>query len=48
MPIVGIIVVIALLMLIFGGLPQAGYHQYGYGPSGIGVVLLIVLLFLIL
>jgi len=37
------ILLIVLLLLIFGGLPNWGYHQYGYGPSGIGGLLLLVL-----
>jgi hypothetical protein len=45
MSIVGIIVLVVLLMLIFGGLPQAGLwnHGMGYAPSGIGTILLIIL-----
>jgi hypothetical protein len=38
------ILLILLLLLVFGGLPQWGYHQYGYAPSGLGFVLLIVVL----
>jgi hypothetical protein len=44
----GIILLILLLMLVVGGLPNLGYHSYGYGPSGIGGVLLIVVLILLL
>jgi hypothetical protein len=44
----GIILLILLLMLVFGGLPNLGLHSYGYGPSGIGGVLLIVVLVLLL
>ena len=44
----GIILLILLLMLVVGGLPNLGYHSYGYGPSGIGGVLLIVVLVLLL
>jgi hypothetical protein len=33
-----------LLLLLFGGLPRWGYHSYGYGPSGlVGVILVVVL-----
>ncbi|MEX2207778.1 MAG: DUF3309 family protein [Myxococcota bacterium] len=40
-----LILLIVLLALVFGGLPNWGYHQYGYGPSGIlGVVLVVVLI----
>jgi hypothetical protein len=42
----GLILLIVLLLLVFGGLPNWGYHSYGYGPSGIsGVLLLVVLIF---
>jgi hypothetical protein len=44
----GIILLILLLMLVVGGLPNLGFHSYGYGPSGIGGVLLIVVLVLLL
>ena len=43
-----LIVLILLLLLVVGGLPNWGYHQYGYGPSGIGGVLLIILIILLL
>ena len=45
----GLLLLIVLLLVLFGGLPRWGYHSYGYGPSGIvGVILVIVLiLFLI-
>ena len=44
----GLILLIIILLLVFGGLPTWGYHQYGYGPSGILGVVLIVLLILLL
>jgi hypothetical protein len=44
----GIILLILLLMLVVGGLPNLGLHSYGYGPSGIGGVLLVVVLVLLL
>jgi uncharacterized protein DUF3309 len=41
----GLIVLVVLLLLLFGGLPRWGYHSYGYAPSGIvGVILVIVLI----
>ena len=44
----GLILPIILLLLLFGGLPTWGYHSYGYGPSGlVGVILLIVLILLL-
>jgi hypothetical protein len=44
------ILLILVILLIFGGLPQlsGGLHGAGYYPSGAGVVLLIVLLFILL
>jgi hypothetical protein len=44
----GIILLIVLLMLVFGGLPNLGFHSYGYAPSGIGGVLLIVVVVMLL
>jgi hypothetical protein len=43
-----LIILIALLLLVFGGLPNWGYHHYGYAPSGIGGILLIVAIILLL
>jgi hypothetical protein len=43
-----LLVLIVLLLLVFGGLPTWGYHKYGYAPSGIGGIILIVLLVLFL
>ncbi len=42
------LLLIILLLVVLGGLPNWGYHQYGYGPSGIGGVLLLVLLIMLL
>ena len=44
----GLILLIVLLLVILGGLPNWGYHSYGYGPSGMGGVLLVVVLVLLL
>jgi Protein of unknown function (DUF3309) len=42
---VGLILLIVLIVLLFGGLPNWGYHSYGYAPSGIiGTILIIVLI----
>lgn len=39
-----LIVVIVLLLVGGAGLPQTGWHQYGYWPSGtVGLILLILL-----
>lgn len=42
------LLLIVLLLLVFGGLPNWGHHSMGYGPSGIGGVLLLVLVILLL
>lgn len=38
-----LLLLLVLLLLVFGGMPNWGFHQLGWGPSGIGGVLLIVL-----
>jgi Protein of unknown function (DUF3309) len=42
-----LLLLIVLLLLVFGGLPTWGYHNYGYAPSGIGGIILVVVLFLL-
>lgn len=44
----GLILLIILILLVVGGLPTWGYHNYGYGPSGIGGLLVIILIVLLL
>ena len=44
----GLILIIILILVVFGGLPNWGYHTMGWGPSGIGFVVLIVLVILLL
>ena len=44
----GLVLLLVLLMIVLGGLPTWGYHDMGYGPSGIGGVLLLVILILLL
>lgn len=44
----GIVLIIILLLIVLGGLPNVGLHNLGYGPSGIGGVLLLVVLILLL
>jgi hypothetical protein len=40
----GAILLIVLVILALGGLPNWGYHRYGYRPTGVvGVILVIVL-----
>ncbi len=43
-----LLLLLVLLLVVLGGLPTWGYHNYGYGPSGIGGILLIVVLILFL
>jgi len=41
----GIVLLILLVVLAVGGLPSWRYHNYGYAPSGLlGVVLVVVLI----
>jgi len=45
----GLILLILLILLLFGGLPRWGYHDYGYGPTGIvGILLIVVVVLLVL
>jgi hypothetical protein len=43
-----LLLLIVVLLLVFGGLPNWGFHQFGYAPSGIGGIILIVLVILLL
>lgn len=45
-----LILLVVLLLLVFSGLPNIGYipHSYGYYPSGLGGIVLIILLVLLL
>ena len=43
-----LLLLLVLLVLVFGGLPNWGYHNLGYGPSGIGGIILIILIILLL
>jgi len=43
-----LILLIVLILLLVGGLPNWGYHQLGFAPSSItGVVLLVVVILLL-
>jgi hypothetical protein len=47
----GLILVIIVVLIVFGGLPMApwgGWHQLGWGPSGLGAILLLILVVLLL
>lgn len=42
------LLILVLLVLLVAGGPYTGWHRYGWGPSGIiGVVLVIVLVLLL-
>ena len=44
----GLILLILLVMFLVGALPNWGYHKFGFAPSGIaGVVLLVVVILLL-
>jgi hypothetical protein len=45
----GIILLVIVLVLLFGGLPHYGYSRnWGYGPSGgLGLILLILIILMI-
>jgi hypothetical protein len=43
-----LLLLIVLVLLLVGGLPNWGYHNYGFAPSGVaGVVLLVVVVMLL-
>jgi len=44
----GLILLVILLLIVFGGLPNLGFHSYGYAPSGIGGILLVVVIVMLL
>jgi Protein of unknown function (DUF3309) len=48
MNLMGLLLLIVLLLVVVGGLPNLGFHRYGYAPSGIGGVLLAVVAVLLL
>ena len=43
-----LILLIVLILFVVGGLPTWGYHSYGYAPSGIGGLVVIILLIMLL
>jgi Protein of unknown function (DUF3309) len=43
-----LVLLIVLILLVVGGLPTWGYHNYGYGPSGVGGLILLILVILLL
>ena len=43
-----LLLLIVLILLVVGALPNFGYHSYGYAPSGLlGVVMLVLLVMLL-
>lgn len=46
-----VLLIILVILLLFGGIgtwPSFGYHQYGYGPSGLLFVIVVVVLIVFL
>jgi hypothetical protein len=43
-----LVLLIVLILLLVGALPNFGYHSYGYAPSGLVGVVVIILLVLLL
>ncbi len=44
----GVILLVILVLLVMGGLPTWGYHDYGYGPSSVGSIVVMIVLILLL
>jgi Protein of unknown function (DUF3309) len=47
-----LLLIVLIILLVFGGIgvwPSFGYHDYGYGPSGLllAVVLILLIVFLV-
>jgi hypothetical protein len=43
-----LLLLIILLLIVLGGLPTWGYHNYGYAPSGVGGIILLIVILLLL
>lgn len=43
-----LLLLLVLLLIVLGGLPNFKFHNYGYGPSGIGGILLIIVIVMLL
>jgi Protein of unknown function (DUF3309) len=44
----GLILLVILVLVLVGGLPNWGFHSFGFAPSGLaGVVLLVVIVMLL-
>ena len=44
----GLLLLIIALLFLVGGLPNWGYHSYGYAPSSFSGLILIILVILLL
>jgi Protein of unknown function (DUF3309) len=47
----GLVLVVLVILLLFGGIgtwPSFGYHQYGYGPSGLLLAIVLIVLIVVL
>lgn len=40
----GLILLIVLVVFLVGGLPNWGYHSFGFAPSGLAAVVLLVVI----
>jgi hypothetical protein len=44
-----LVLLVILIICFLGGMPSFGYHSYGWGPSGIvGVILIVVLIWFVM
>lgn len=44
----GLFLLFVLIFFVVGGLPYWNYHSYGYHPSGISSIILLVVIVLLL
>jgi hypothetical protein len=47
----GLLLIVLVILLLFGGIgtwPSFGYHQYGYGPSGLLLAIVVIVLIVVL
>ena len=43
-----LLLLLVVILIVLGGLPQVSGHDLGYGPSGIGGIVLLILLIMLL
>ncbi len=43
-----LVLLILLILFCLGGLPQTGWHSYGYAPSGLVTVIIVIVLVMLL